>query len=59
MTLQRQLADQAKRIDVLEAIIKKLEPTSCLDPKLDIGDATEVYMDVNERQKQISEILEG
>jgi len=54
-----QLADQAKRIDVLEAIIKKMDSTVCLEPKLDIGDATKVYIDVNERQKQISKILEG
>ena len=51
------IADQAKRIDVLEALIKKLEPDSCLEPKLDIGKATEIYMDVNKRQKEISDIL--
>ena len=53
------IADQSKRIDVLEAIIKKLDPSCVLEPKLDIGDATNVYYEVNDRMKQITDILQG
>lgn len=51
------IADQSKRIDVLEAIIKKLDPSCILEPRLDIGDATDVYIIVSERMNQISDIL--
>jgi len=53
------IADQSKRIDVLEAIIKKLDPSCVLEPKLDIGDATNVYYEVNDRMNQITDILQG
>jgi len=56
--IYRMLADQAQRIDVLEAIVKQLQPKSCLEPKLDIGDATDVYIDVNDRMKKINKILD-
>ncbi len=53
----RMIKDQSERIDVLEAIIKKIDPQCNLDPILDIGDATEVYQKVNSRMKKIAKIL--
>jgi hypothetical protein len=55
--LYRMIADQAKRIDVLEALIKKLDPTCVLEPSLDVGDATDVYKKVKERMDGISKII--
>jgi len=53
------IADQSKRIDVLESIIKRLDPSCILEPRLDIGDATDVYIGVSNRMNQITNILQG
>ena len=49
------VTDQAKRIDVLEMLVKQLLPDSFLDPK--IQNVEEVYKKVSERQNQISQII--
>ena len=54
----RMVSDQAKRINVLESIIKKLDPSCVLEPKLDIGDATDVYKQVDKRMNDINKILD-
>lgn len=52
------VADQAKRIDVLESIIKKLDPKCILKPKYSVTKSKKIYTDVNDRMKKISEVLE-
>jgi len=54
----KMISDQSKRIDVLESIIKKLDKNTFLEPRLDIGDALNVYNIVNERMKEISKLLD-
>jgi len=53
------IADQAKRIDVLETIIKELNPLCLLNPRLDVDTATSIYNNVNKRMNDINNILNG
>jgi len=55
--LYRMISDQADRIDVLESIIKRLDPDCTLEPRLDVGDTTDVYNKVNSRMIEINDIV--
>ena len=55
--VHKMISDQSKRIDVLESIIKKIDPSCILEPKLDIGEASSVYHKVLKRMKEINNIL--
>lgn len=57
--LYRMIADQSKRIDVLEAIVKSLAPGCLLEPSVNLNDASVIakYNEVNDRMKRINEIL--
>jgi|SRR6056297_198644 len=53
----RMISDQADRIDVLESIIKKLDPDCDLKPILDVNQTTNVYNKVNNRMTEINNIV--
>jgi len=57
--LYHMIADQAKRIDVLESIIKKLDPKCVLKPKYSVTKSKKLYADVSDRINKLSDIIEG
>jgi len=53
----RMVSDLADRVNILETIIKKIDPECDLDPIFNDDDVKSVYKKTNNRLKEINEII--